>query len=74
MAIGSARRSFSPKTMTTRNSLCSASISTIRTSRATFARVIDFKTEYAQSLIDDFYQADKAPHIAVSVDMLDTGH
>jgi type I restriction enzyme R subunit len=41
--------------------------------RGSFARVIDFKTEYAQSLIDDFSQPDKAPHIAVSVDMLDTG-
>ena len=38
-----------------------------------FARVIDFKTEYAQSLIDDFSDADKAPHMAISVDMLDTG-
>lgn len=38
-----------------------------------FARVIDFKTEYAQSLIDDFSSADKKPHIAISVDMLDTG-
>ncbi len=38
-----------------------------------FARVIDFKTEYAQSLIDDFSTADKQPHIAISVDMLDTG-
>jgi type I restriction enzyme R subunit len=38
-----------------------------------FARVIDFKTEYAQSLIDDFSNRDKAPHIAISVDMLDTG-
>jgi type I restriction enzyme, R subunit len=41
--------------------------------KGSFARVIDFKTEYAQSLIDDFSQADKPPHIAVSVDMLDTG-
>jgi len=41
--------------------------------KGSFARVIDFKTEYAQSLIDDFSQADKAPHIAISVDMLDTG-
>jgi type I restriction enzyme R subunit len=41
--------------------------------RGQFARVITFKTEYAQSLIDDFSQKDKAPHIAVSVDMLDTG-
>lgn len=38
-----------------------------------FARVIDFKTEYAQSLIDDFSNAEKAPYIAISVDMLDTG-
>ncbi len=41
--------------------------------KGSFARVIDFKTEYAQSLLDDFYLADKAPHIAISVDMLDTG-
>jgi type I restriction enzyme, R subunit len=41
--------------------------------KGTFARVIDFKTEYAQSLLDDFYQADKAPHVAISLDMLDTG-
>ncbi|MHB1798478.1 MAG: DEAD/DEAH box helicase family protein [Vulcanimicrobiaceae bacterium] len=38
-----------------------------------FARVITFKTEYAQSLIDSFSAKDKAPHIALSVDMLDTG-
>ena len=38
-----------------------------------FARVITFKTEYAQSLIDAFANKDKAPHIAISVDMLDTG-
>ncbi len=38
-----------------------------------FARVVTYKTEYAQSLIDDFSKKDKAPHIAVSVDMLDTG-
>jgi type I restriction enzyme R subunit len=41
--------------------------------KGAFARVIDFKTEYAQSLLDDFYQAEKPPHIAISVDMLDTG-
>lgn len=41
--------------------------------KGAFARVIDFKTEYAQSLIDDFSQKDKPPHIAISVDMLDTG-
>lgn len=38
-----------------------------------FARVIDFKVEYAQSLIDNFCVMDKAPHLAISVDMLDTG-
>jgi len=38
-----------------------------------FARVITFKTSYAQSLIDNFSQKDKEPHIAISVDMLDTG-
>lgn len=41
--------------------------------RGEFARVITFKTEYAQSLIDNFSAKDKAPHIAISVDMLDTG-
>lgn len=38
-----------------------------------FARVVTYKTEYAQSLIDDFSKKDKMPHIAASVDMLDTG-
>jgi len=38
-----------------------------------FARVIDFQVNYAQSLIDDFSKLEKAPHIAISVDMLDTG-
>jgi type I restriction enzyme R subunit len=38
-----------------------------------FARVITFKTEYAQTLIDAFSAAHKPPHIAISVDMLDTG-
>ena len=38
-----------------------------------FARSVTFRTEYAQSLIDDFSAKDKAPHIAISVDMLDTG-
>jgi type I restriction enzyme R subunit len=38
-----------------------------------FARIITFKTEYAQSLIDDFSAKDRNPHIAISVDMLDTG-
>ena len=38
-----------------------------------FARVITFKVDYAQSLIDDFSDPVKPPHIAISVDMLDTG-
>jgi type I restriction enzyme R subunit len=38
-----------------------------------FARVIDHQAKYPQSLIDDFSEKDKAPHIAISVDMLDTG-
>ena len=38
-----------------------------------FARVITFKTEYAQSLIDSFSNKEKNPHLAISVDMLDTG-
>jgi type I restriction enzyme R subunit len=38
-----------------------------------FARVITFKTEYAQSLIEAFGKKERAPHIAISVDMLDTG-
>ena len=38
-----------------------------------FARVIDHYATYPQSLLDDFSQRDKAPHIAISVDMLDTG-
>ncbi len=38
-----------------------------------FARAVTYKTEYAQSLIDDFSNKDKMPHIAISVDMLDTG-
>ena len=38
-----------------------------------FARVITHSVKYGQSLIDDFSIKDKAPHIAISVDMLDTG-
>ncbi|TFV52859.1 DEAD/DEAH box helicase family protein [Blastococcus sp. TF02A_35] len=38
-----------------------------------FARVITHSVTYAQNLIDDFSIKDKAPHIAISVDMLDTG-
>lgn len=38
-----------------------------------FARVITYRTEYAQNLIDGFSEPEQAPHIAISVDMLDTG-
>ena len=38
-----------------------------------FARVIDHQITYPQSLIENFAAPDKAPHIAISVDMLDTG-
>jgi type I restriction enzyme R subunit len=38
-----------------------------------FAQVIDYSVDYAQSLIDDFSDPNKPPHIAISVDMLDTG-
>ncbi len=38
-----------------------------------FARVITHQTSYAQSLIDDFSNKTRSPHIAISVDMLDTG-
>ena len=38
-----------------------------------FARIIDHYAKYPQSLLDDFSQKDKVPHIAISVDMLDTG-
>ena len=41
--------------------------------KGTFARLIDNQVVGAQSLIDAFSEADKPPHIAVSVDMLDTG-
>jgi type I restriction enzyme R subunit len=38
-----------------------------------FARIIDNQAKYPQTILDDFSQKDKAPHIAISVDMLDTG-
>ena len=38
-----------------------------------FAQLIDYSVSYAQSLIDDFSEIEKTPHIAVSVDMMDTG-
>ncbi len=41
--------------------------------KGNFARVVHCDLPYAQSLIESFSQADKEPHIAISVDMLDTG-
>jgi type I restriction enzyme, R subunit len=41
--------------------------------KGAFARSIHHGVTYAQSLIDDFSNPAKPPHIAVSVDMLDTG-
>ena len=41
--------------------------------RGEFARVITHDVEYAQDLIDKFSIAERDPHIAISVDMLDTG-
>lgn len=38
-----------------------------------FAKVIDNKINYAQSLIDEFSDPKNLPQIAISVDMLDTG-
>jgi len=41
--------------------------------KGAFARVVHCNMPYAQTLIDDFSYATKLPHIAISVDMLDTG-
>ena len=41
--------------------------------KGAFARTITYKVEHAQTLIDDFSITEKDPHIAISVDMLDTG-
>lgn len=38
-----------------------------------FAKVVEHKTPYVDTIIDDFSDKDKMPQIAVSVDMLDTG-
>ncbi|MDR6686222.1 type I restriction enzyme R subunit [Arthrobacter sp. 1088] len=38
-----------------------------------FARVITYQVNYAQALIEEFSTRDGNPHIAISVDMLDTG-
>jgi type I restriction enzyme R subunit len=41
--------------------------------KGSFARVIDNHETYAESLLEDFEKPAKPPHIAISVDMLDTG-
>lgn len=41
--------------------------------RGHFCKLIDNQVKYAHALIDEFEVPEKAPHIAVSVDMLDTG-
>ncbi|MGW6694238.1 DEAD/DEAH box helicase family protein [Rhodococcus sp. NPDC054953] len=41
--------------------------------KGAFARVITHSVTYSQDLIDKFSQPDQEPHIAISVDMLDTG-
>jgi type I restriction enzyme, R subunit len=41
--------------------------------KGAFARVIHSGLPYAQSVIDDFSNPAKMPHLALSVDMLDTG-
>ncbi len=41
--------------------------------KGSFARVITHSVNFSQDLIDKFSQPDQEPHIAISVDMLDTG-
>jgi len=41
--------------------------------KGAYARTVHHGVTYAQSLIDDFATPNKPPHIAISVDMLDTG-
>lgn len=41
--------------------------------KGSFARVITHSVNHSQDLIDKFSQPDQEPHIAISVDMLDTG-
>jgi type I restriction enzyme, R subunit len=41
--------------------------------KGAFARVVHSGLPYAQSVIDDFSNPVKSPHVAISVDMLDTG-
>src|SRR5688500_4408761 len=55
-----------------RNSSPSGSISITRTTKESLPGS-STETEYVQSLIDNFSIVTKDPHIAISVDMLDTG-
>ncbi len=41
--------------------------------KGNFTRVIDYRENYTQDLLDKFSDKDKMPQIAISVDMLDTG-
>jgi len=41
--------------------------------KGSFAKRVVCDDSYAQTIIDDFKQPEKEPHIAVSVDMMDTG-
>lgn len=41
--------------------------------KGTFAQRVICDDAYAQTIIDDFKQPEKEPHIAISVDMMDTG-
>lgn len=41
--------------------------------RGSFASVIDHEVVRSDTLIENFYRADAEPHIAISIDMLDTG-
>src|SRR5260370_34164124 len=71
MATGSARPSSSPKIGLMPN--LSGRASNYPHLAGHFARVIVSEYSYAQSLVDDLYDPSKPPHIAISVDMLDTG-
>lgn len=41
--------------------------------KGAFAQLIDYSVSHAQSLIDQFSTPANDPHIAISVDMMDTG-
>ncbi|MFC5930359.1 DEAD/DEAH box helicase [Cryobacterium melibiosiphilum] len=41
--------------------------------KGTFAQVITYQSDYVETLIETFSKPEQTPHIAISVDMLDTG-